>query len=295
MFGAIIGDMVGSIYERKSCKSKKFDIYEPTMRMTDDSLLTIAVAKVLMRHFPIDYSSESLKCIQEDLAKEFVDAFFLKPHAGYGYLFTKWCIACKENNTIAPAYNSFGNGSAMRISPVAWITDSIEHLKLLTKTVTEITHNHPEGLKGAEAISLCIYLALHKKSKEEIKEIMIKDYYPMIANLDYDELVKNYKFNSSCQGSVPQAIYAFLISNSLEDAIRTCVAIGGDTDTIAAMAGSIAEAYYQKEQISPFEDRYLYFLIDPEVEKIIKDFHKTIGSGKNFHYFDCHFSVNAKI
>ncbi len=285
MLGAIIGDMVGSIYERKSYKRKNFDIFNPTMRMTDDSMLTIAVAMVLLRHYPIDYSIESLKSIQKDLAKEFADTFFSKPHAGYGYLFTNWCIASRNNNTIQPAYNSFGNGSAMRISPVAWIVDSIEHLKLLTKAVTEITHNHPEGLKGAEAISLCIYLALHKKSKEEIKEIMIKDYYPEIATLDFDQLVKNYTFNSSCQGSVPQAIYAFLISDSLEDTIRTCVAIGGDTDTIAAMAGSIAEAYYQKEQISPFEDRFLYLLIDPEVERIIKSFHKTIGSRKKLSLF----------
>ncbi len=272
--------MVGSIYEFKSCKRKNFDIYRSSMRMTDDSMLTIAMAKVLMRHYPINYSKESLKSIQEDLAKEFVETYFSKPHAGYGHLFRQWCIASKEKNQVAPAYNSFGNGSAMRISPVAWVADSVEHLKLLTKTVTEITHNHPEGLKGAEAVSLCIYLALHGKDKEEIKEVMLRDYYPEIANLDFDELVKSYKFNSSCQGSVPEAIYAFLISNSLEDTIRTCVAIGGDTDTIAAMAGSIAEAYYQKDKLSPFEDRYLYFMIDPEVEKVIKQFHKTIGSRK---------------
>ncbi len=280
MLGAIIGDMVGSIYEFKSCKRKDIDLYQPSMRMTDDSMLTIAVAKVLMKHYPINYSEESLKSIQEDLAKEFIDTFFSKPHAGYGNLFWNWCYTSKKNNKIAPAYNSFGNGSAMRISPVSWVADSVEHLKLLTKTVTEITHNHPEGLKGAEAIALAIYMALHGKNKEEIKEVMIKDYYPEIAYLNFRELVRDYKFNSSCQGSVPQAIYAFLISNSLEDTIRTCIAIGGDTDTIAAMAGAIAEAYYQKEQISPFEDRYLYFLIDPEVERLIKEFHKTIGSKK---------------
>ncbi len=168
----------------------------------------------------------------------------------------------------------------MRISPVGWIANSEEEVKILSKTVTEITHNHPEGIKGAETIAMCIYLALHGYSKEQIKERMIIDYYPEIADLDFDELIKNYTFSPICQDSVPQAIYCFLISSDLEDAIKNCVIIGGDSDTTAAMASSIAEAYYQKDKLSDFEDIFLYFAVDPEVEQLIKEFHKTIGSKK---------------
>lgn len=280
MLGAIIGDMVGSVYEFSNPKTKGFNIYNRNMRMTDDSLLTIAVAKTLLANYPIKYDSNSLKLIQKELAEAFVATCKSKPFAGFGGMFIDWCIRCDEKGIIEPPYNSFGNGSAMRISPVGWVANSEKEVKILSKAVSEITHNHPEGLKGAEAVAIAIYLALHGSSKEQIKERMINDYYPEIANLDFDELIKNYKFNATCQKSVPQAIYCFLISNSLEDAIRNCVAIGGDCDTTGAMAGSIAEAYYQKDKLSDFEDKYLYLMIDPEVERLIKKFHKTIGSKK---------------
>ena len=278
MLGAIIGDMVGSVYEFHPIKRKDFEIFDNKMRMTDDSLLTIAVAKALIRHYPINYSKESLKAIQDEVTMEFVKAWFKDRGAGFGGMFFKWCMRASCGN--AEPYNSFGNGSAMRISPVAWVANSEDELKILSKAVTEITHNHPEGIKGAEAVAMCIYLALHGSSKEEIKDRMVKEYYPEIAELDFENLVKTYTFSEICQKSVPQAIYCFLISDSLEDAIRNCVAIGGDCDTTGAMAGAIAEAYYQKEQLSEFEDRYLYLMIDPDVEKIIKEFHKTIGSSK---------------
>lgn len=168
----------------------------------------------------------------------------------------------------------------MRISPVALVAKSEEEVKLLSKIVSEITHNHEEGIKGAEAIALCIYLALHGASKEQIKERMIKEYYPEIATFDFDKPAMNYTFSEICQKTVPQAIYCFLISNGLEDTIRTYIALGGDTDTNAAMTGSIAEAFYQKSEISEFEDKYLYFMIDSDVKMIIKDFHKLIGSNK---------------
>ncbi len=280
MLGAIIGDMVGSIYEFHPLKSKDFNIYNPKMRMTDDSYLTIAVAKTLLKHYPIDYTEESLQSIQDDLCKEFVSAFKAHRHAGFGGMFFYWCITSMKQGHIAPPYNSFGNGSAMRISPVAYFAKSEEEVKLLSKTVTEITHNHPEGLKGAEAVAMCIYLALHGYTKEQIKERMINDYYPEIKNLDFNELVEHYEFSEICQKSVPQAIYCFLISNSLEDAIRNCVAIGGDCDTTGAMAGSIAEAYYQKDELSPFEDQFLYMMIDPEVEQLIKEFHSVLKTHK---------------
>ena len=278
MLGAIIGDMVGSMFEFTPVKRKDFQIFDNRMRMTDDSLLTIAVAKTLLKHYPIDYSEESLKLIQKDLVNEFVETWRFNKNAGFGGMFYRWCESARDGH--AEPYNSFGNGSAMRISPVSWIANSEEEAKILSKTVTEITHNHPEGLKGAEAVAMCIYLALHGFSKEEIKKRMINDYYPEIKDLDYDDLVKNYRFHETCQKSVPQAIYCFLISTDLEDAIRNCVGIGGDCDTTGAMCGAIAEAYYQKDKLSEFEDKFLYLMIDPDVEAVIKELHHTIGSKK---------------
>lgn len=275
MLGAIIGDMVGSIYEFHPIKSKDFNIFNPQMRMTDDSYLTIAVAKALMKNYPIKYDQESLIKIQNDLRLEFLDAWKKHPGCGFGYMFFKWCE--KASQGIVEPYNSYGNGSAMRISPVAYVANSEEDLKLLSKTVTEITHNHLEGLKGAEAVALCIYMALHGSTKEEIKERMIKDYYPEIKDLDFKNLVKTYGFHEICQKSCPQAIYCFLISNSFEDAIRNCVAIGGDCDTTAAMAGAIARAYYNKEHPCEFEKKFTYLMIDPEVEKLVQSFHQTVS------------------
>lgn len=280
MLGAIIGDMVGSIYEFSKPKTKQFNIYNENMKMTDDSLLTLAVAKTLLANYPIKYDDESLKKIQNELGKEFVKTCNKYPFAGFGGLFIEWCFRSLDEGIVAPPYNSYGNGSAMRISPVGWIAKTEEEVKILSKTVTEITHNHIEGLKGAEAVAMAIFLSLNGSTKAEIKERIIKDYYPEIKDLDFDDLVENYKFNATCQKSVPQAIFCFLISDSLEDTIRNVMAIGGDCDTIGAMAGSIAEAYYQKDKLSDFEDKFLYLLIDPEVEELIKRFHKTIGSKK---------------
>lgn len=282
MLGAIIGDMVGSMYEFHPCKTKKFNILDNRMRMTDDSYLTIAVANALMKNYPIKYDQESLDKIKDDLAKEFVRMYKLHKNCGFGGMFFHWCLECYTTNQIAPPYNSFGNGSAMRISPVAYVAKTEEELKTLSKAVTEITHNHPEGIKGAEAIALAIFLALHGATKEEIRERMIKEYYPEIEKLDFDDLVKNYEFSEICQKSVPQAIYCFLISDSLEDTLRNCVAIGGDCDTTGAMAGAIAEAYYEKDKLSDFTKKYLYYLVDPEVEELVKNFYKVTNNNKIF-------------
>lgn len=279
MLGAIIGDMVGSMYEFHNKKTKDFPIHDPGMRMTDDSYLTIAVAKTLMKHYPLDYSQEGVTAFQDDLAKEFVRMWKTQNGAGFGGMFYAWCYRCSREGRRVPSYHSFGNGGPMRISPVAWVAQTEEELKRLCRIVTEITHDHPEGLKGAEAVAVAIYLALHGASKEQIRTKML-DYYPIIAELDFDDLVKHYRFSSDCRESVPQAIYCFLISDSLEDTIRNCVAIGGDCDTIGAMAGAIAEAYYQKNRLSPFEDEFLYFMVDYDIEELIKEFHHMIGSHK---------------
>ena len=171
----------------------------------------------------------------------------IAPNYGYGGSFFDWAMS--ESNE---PYNSWGNGSGMRISPVGWIANSIEEVKKLSKAVSEVTHNHPEGIKGAEAIAMCIYMARIGKTKEEIKEYIYDNYYPELDYLDYEELLDTYEFDVSCQGSVPQAIFCFLIGESFNDVIKTAVSIGGDSDTIACMAGAIAEAYYKdKQDITP--------------------------------------------
>lgn len=275
MLGAIIGDMVGSMYEFESIKTKDFNIFNMESRMTDDSFLTIAVTKVLMKYYPISYDEKTLNSIKKDLINEFITTCKNHIYAGWGNMFFNWCLSSKHE-----PYNSFGNGSAMRISPVAYVAKSEDGLKILSKTVTEITHNHPEGIKGAEAIALSIYLSLHGSSKDEIKNRIVSEYYPSILNFSFEELLKSYKFSSRCEDTVPIAIYCFLMSDSLEDTIRNAVAIGGDTDTIASMAASIAEAYYQKDELSSFEEKFLYLKIEPDVEKLIKEFYKMIGIKK---------------
>ena len=275
MIGAIIGDMVGSIYEFQPIKTKDFSLKNPRMRMTDDSYLTMSVARVLMKNYPIKYDGGSLEKIKKDLIDDFILTWQKHPDAGFGGMFYNWCVLSSRGNS--EPYNSFGNGSAMRISPVGWVANTEEEVKILSKAVTEITHNHPEGIKGAEAVAMCIYLARKGFSKEQIKERMVKDYYPEIKDLSFEELKKTYEFSEICQKSVPQAIYCFLISNGLEDAIRNCVGIGGDCDTTGAMAGAIAEAYYKNEKSKEFIEYFSYYFIDPDVEKLVKDFHDLIG------------------
>ena len=280
MLGAIIGDMAGSIYEFKHNLSKEFDIYNKRMRMTDDSLLTIAVAKTLMNNYPISYDTESVNKLQKELIHNFVNSWKINRGAGFGGMFYDWCVRVDRGEEALP-YNSYGNGSAMRISPVGWIANSEEEVKTLSRIVTEVTHNHPEGIKGAEAVAMAIYLARNGYTKEEIRDRMIKEYYRDIEHFRRLDSVRNIFFdNETCQGTVPQAIYCFLESTSLEDAIRNCIYLGGDCDTTAAMAGAIAEAFYQKDTISDLEKRYMSFMIVPEVVKLIKNFHKMIGSKK---------------
>lgn len=246
MLGAIIGDMCGSVYEFTKHKGKDFNIFENNNVMTDDSLLTIEVARVLLNNFPIKYDQKSLNKIKCELKNNFSNLVRKMPDVGWGSMFYDWALGYYRNNF--EPYNSFGNGAGMRISPVGWFANSEDEVKILSKCITEITHNHIEGILGAEAIAMSIFMALHGKTKDEIANYIIENYYPSIKYLDYEGLVKNYRFDVTCQGSVPQAIYCFLISNSFEDAIKTAISIGGDTDTIACMAGAIAEAYYLNDK-----------------------------------------------
>lgn len=231
MLGAIIGDIVGSRFERHNIKSKDFTLFTPDCKPTDDSVMTLAVAKAILS-CDGDYSrlADQTVAYMQELGRRY-------PNAGYGGHFKQWL---KDRHP--QPYNSYGNGSAMRVSPCAYAGKTPDEVKELSKIVSCVTHNHPEGIKGAEAVAVAIFMARSGSTKEDIRDAVNENYYPM--NFTLDEIRPKYRFDVSCQGSVPQAIMAFLESTDFEDAIRNAVSIGGDSDTIAAIAGSIAEAYY---------------------------------------------------
>lgn len=232
MLGAIIGDIVGSVYEFDNTRTKNFNLFSPKCSFTDDSVMTIAVFRALTKSKFFKYrnlSQNTIKYLQK-YGKKY-------PQMTYGASFKLWL----QSKNPKP-YNSYGNGAAMRISSVAYFAKSIDEVKDLSFKVTSVSHNHSEGIKGAEATAVSIWLALQKKSKEEIKEYIEKNYYKLDFN--YEDLRKNYIFNETCQNTVPQAIFCFLISDSFEDCLRTSVSIGGDSDTLCAISSAIAEAYY---------------------------------------------------
>lgn len=256
MLGAIIGDIAGSIFEFHNYHNKALpSIFNEGCYFTDDTVMTCAVADALVNKKPV-----------VSTLRLYGNNFIAR---GYGGSFLEWLMS-----DFPEPYNSFGNGAAMRVSPCAYIAKDEEDLKKLVRKVTKITHNHPEGMKGAEVIATCVYMALHKKSKGEIGEYAISK-YPEIATMDYSWLNHNYRFNETCQGSVPQAIYCFLISDGFEDCIKTTISIGGDTDTLCAMSGAIAEAYYgippeiEKEVLRFFIGKTRRSLLEP-VLKIYK-------------------------
>ena len=230
MYGAIVGDIVGSRFEFNNYRKKDFELFTPECFATDDSIMTIAVADALLKcHY--DYSK-----LSEQTARSLREIGQPYPDCGYGGKFAQWMYG-----VIDGPYNSFGNGSAMRVSACGWIANSIGQAKELSRKVTEVTHNHPEGIKGAEAIATSIHILGRKgKSKKFIRKWITENYYPL--DFTIDEIRPTYKFDETCQNTVPQAIECFLEANSFEDAIRTAVSLGGDSDTIAAITGSLAEA-----------------------------------------------------
>lgn len=231
MIGAIIGDIAGSRFEFDNHRCKNFEIFSKSSFITDDSIMTLAVAKALLASGK-DYSTLSANCV-----KYMREIGCNYPDCGYGGRFFSFIY-----DPDPKPYNSYGNGSAMRVSAVPYCAQSIEETKLLSKLVTEVSHNHPEGIKGAEATAVCIWMALNGKTKREIRSYVNKYYYEL--DFTIDSIRDTYLFNESCQGTVPQAIEAFLESTSFEDAIRTAVSVGGDSDTLAAITGGIAEAFY---------------------------------------------------
>ncbi len=263
MLGAIIGDIAGSRFEWDRIKTKEFDFLTQIggCEFTDDSVMTAAIAKAIL-DCNGDYSDLGNKAVyyMQNLGRQY-------PNAGYGGKFSYWITSSNPQ-----PYNSYGNGSAMRVSPCAYAANTLDEAIDLSKAVTEVTHNHPEGIKGAEATTVAIFLALHGKSILEIRDYIDKHYYPM--NFTLDSIRDSYTFNESCQETVPQAIMAFLESVSYENAVRNAVSLGGDSDTLAAITGSIAEAYYG----IPAEIRKLGFtFLDAEIASTVNRFEAKFG------------------
>ena len=229
IIGAIVGDIIGSSREFNPIKTKQFELIENNSRFTDDTVLTLAVASWITNDDDL---------LQDNLVKEMQRLTRRHYDAGYGGRFADWIVS---SNPVA--YNSWGNGSAMRVSPVAWIYDNLEETQILAKKSAEVTHNHPEGIKGAVATASAIFLARNRKNKKYIREYVEHTFnYDLSRSLD--EIRADYKFEVSCQKSVPESIVCFLESDSYVDTIRNAVSLGGDADTMSAIGGSIASAYY---------------------------------------------------
>ncbi len=224
MLGAIVGDIVGSIYEHENHRSKEFPLFKDNSRFTDDSVLTCATAVALL-------DGGGYSGLYRKLGLQY-------PGAGYGARFLHWLM----DDSMGP-YDSYGNGSAMRVSPVGWAFDSEEEVLAAARASAEVTHNHPEGIKGAQATALAIFRARTGHSPEEIA-IEMAERFGYDISVPVDELRDSYKFSVSCQGTVPEAIRCYMEAWDFEDAIRNAISIGGDSDTLAAITGSIAEATF---------------------------------------------------
>ncbi len=277
MIGAIIGDIVGSRFEFNNHRSKDFELFTDECFVTDDSIMTLAVAKAIMetcRTFESSvvtsgFSDEFYSVLERNTIRYMQEIGRKYPNCGYGSRFYQWIFSQNPQ-----PYGSFGNGAAMRISPVGFAARSKEEAVKMSKVVTSVSHNHAEGIKGAEATVIAIFMARTGSSKEEIRSRITRDYYELDFTLD--EIRDTYEFDETCQGTVPQAIEAFLESTSFEDAIRNAVSIGGDSDTLAAITGGIAEAYYgvpidMEEKALTYLDPLLRSIYD-EWENFIKDF-----------------------
>jgi ADP-ribosylglycohydrolase len=255
MLGAITGDIIGSVYEWHRTKSYDFDLFTPQSRFTDDTILTIAVADCIL------HSKEYASTF-----KEYGRRF---PRAGWGGMFSRWI----NSDNIAP-YNSFGNGSAMRVSPVGFAFDTLDQVLDEAKHTAEVTHNHPEGIKGAQAVATAIFFARYGHDKAVIKDYIEKRFgYDLQRS--WEDIRPSYCANETCQGSVPQAIIAFLDSTSFEDAIRKAVSLGGDADTQACITGGIAQAYYK--DIPNAIVQQVRSLLPPDFIQILDDFESRFG------------------
>lgn len=256
MIGAICGDVIGSVYEGHNVKSKQFPLFSRKTRFTDDTVLTVAVADAILNH---KYFGPTIHRYSNQY-----------PKAGFGGKFRDWMKSKHPK-----PYGSYGNGSAMRISPVGYAFNSIPEVMLLAEKISNISHNHPDAIKGAQAIAVSIFLARNGKSKSEIKSY-IETEFGYDLNRTIDSIRQVYKFDVSAKGSVPEAIIAFLESTDYEDAIRNAISIGGDSDTIACMCGGISEAYYKTipadivDKVKKLLPPNFLIIIDEFYQKVVK-------------------------
>jgi ADP-ribosylglycohydrolase len=257
MLGAIAGDIIGSVYEVRPIKTTRFALFHPLCRFTDDTVLTVALADSLMNGAPY-----------VRLLKQYYQAY---PNAGYGGSFHEWA----QSEDSRP-YNSWGNGSAMRVSPVAFACDTLDAVLSEAQRSAEVTHDHPEGIKGAQAVASAIFLARTGQSKEQIKNY-VERAFGYELNTPLDEIRPTYEFQVSCQKSVPQAIRAFLESDNFEDAVRKAISLGGDSDTLACMAGGIAQAFFGG--VPDAITNRVYELLDQQLGDVTRTFTERFGPG----------------
>ena len=237
MYGAILGDIIGSPYEfDMGNKSKDFPLFSPMSTYTDDTVITLAVADGLLKARELENPEQISKILVRQM--QHFGHLYPNPFGGYGSRFGMWLEADDPE-----PYGSFGNGSAMRVSSVAWLYEDLETVEAMAKLSAKVTHNHPEGIKGAQAVAAVIFLSRTGSTKEEIKSYICERYgYDLSRSCD--EIRPGYHHVESCQETVPEAITAFLEGESFEDVIRTAVSLGGDCDTLTCIAGSMAEAFY---------------------------------------------------
>jgi len=250
MIGAIAGDIIGSVYEGNSIKTKNFPLFSKACTFTDDTVLTVALADSILNNVP--YVNK---------LKEYYRDY---PWAGYGGSFQRW--AASDSNK---PYNSWGNGSAMRVSPIGFAYDDLESVLEKASLSAEVTHNHPEGIKGAQATAVAIFFARTGKDKVAIKDY-IENKFGYNLSTPLESIRPTYYFDVSCQGSVPQAITAFLESENYEDAIRNAISLGGDSDTMACITGGIAQAFYGK--VPDFIQEQVFNLLPKRLSDITQRF-----------------------
>ena len=257
MIGAIAGDIIGSIHEGAGTKTKQFELFGPYNRFTDDTVLTVAVA-------------ESILC-DTDLVDALHEYFHRYPQAGYGGSFIQWALQRRRE-----PYNSWGNGSAMRVSSVGFAYDTLEEVMQHAERTAAVTHDHPEGIKGAQATAVAIFLARSGSDKPTIKQHIVEAFgYDLSTPLD--TIRETYQFDVSCQGSVPQSIVAFLEATDFEDAIRNAISLGGDADTMACIAGGIAEGFWGV----PSEiEKLTMERLDDDLRAIVTKFNKRFRTPK---------------
>jgi ADP-ribosylglycohydrolase len=257
MLGAIAGDVIGSVHERTRTKTKVFPLLTPESRFTDDTVLTVAIADSLLH------------------GRDYVDAlhdyFHAYPNAGYGGTFFLWASSRRRE-----PYKSWGNGSAMRVSPVAYVGTTLDQVLAEAKRSAEVTHDHEEGIRGAQATAAAIFFARTGGTKEQIRQYT-EEQFDYFLDETLNDLRPTYQFDASCQWSVPQSIIAFLESSGYEDAVRNAISLGGDADTMACIAGAIAEAYYGGVPAAIAEP--VLARLDDRLRSVVREFREHYSMG----------------